>query len=727
MLNDKIRRHKILSVIGIVFSVLLLTLALIIIFSETIIKSLLEKKGGSALERELVIEGDFQIHWHWTYTSVHAEKIRLSNAPSYPDANMMTIETLDLTFKPLQLLRARLEFGDIVIDRPVLILEKKSVTDYNWKFPFLSEANAVNKIARPDDRHDFPIIESLQLKAGNLIYRDAVKGMNLNVKLDSMTGEGEERKDGKSRSKDNKELKISGTGSMQNQKFTLEAEGGSLKILRDTNKDYPLSLKLAMGATKINLDGTFKDPIKLTGVNASLNITGNNLADLFYLTAIPLPPTPPYKLSGQLTKAAGVWGYNNFKGEVGTSDLGGNLSYDTSKERGFLKADLVSNLLDSADLGGFIGLSPAGENAAPEQKKAAAEKKASAKLIPDVPLKLERLRATDLDVNLKAIKIVAPNLPFKGMDVRFNLKDGLLKLDPLNVVLADGTVDGAIEVDANKDIPPMKLNLNLHKLSLGQFFINTRFEKTSEGLFGGKVNLAGAGASLADVLATSNGELKLIMSGGRISQLLIEASDLDIAQAVPLFLGKDKATKIRCGVTDFGVEDGILTSKVVVLDTHDSLLVGNVSINLKRETINAKLDAKPKDSSIFALQAPIVLSGQLKSPSIGLDVKKVGNRGAAAVVLGTLLTPFAAILPFIERSDAENVDCRALLKNAELKTKDYTSKEIVDKESEKKDKSENNSAEKKDNDKKRDDKENDNKKVSSKASDKSKSSESSKR
>lgn len=657
-----IRRHKILSSIGVVLIIIVLLVSLIIIFSEPIVKSFLQKKGGEALARELVIEGDFKIKWHWTYTSLHAKKIRLSNANGYPEANMLTIESLDFTFKPLMLLKAQLEFGDIVIDRPILILDKKTTTDYNWNFPAFSKANAASEAVLPDNRHDFPIIQSLQLKAGNLIYRDAVRGMNLNVKLDSVKGEGVDDKD--NRSKD-KELKISGTGSMQNQKFTIEAEGGSLDYLRDSKKAYPLSLKVVMGATKVSLSGAFKDPIKLTGIDASLNISGNNMADLFYLTAIPLPPTPPYKLAGRLTKNGGVWGYESFKGEVGKSDLAGNLSYDTSKERGFLKANLVSNLLDSEDLGGFIGLPPSGETAAPEQKKAAAEKKASPKLIPDVPLKLERLRATDLDVTLKAVKIVAPNLPFKGMEVRFDLKNGLLKLDPLNVVLADGTVDGAIEVDANKDVPPMKLNLNLRKLSLGQFFANTRFAKTSEGFFGGKVNLDGVGASLADVLATSNGELILIMSGGKISQLLIEASDLDIAQAIPLFLGKDKSTKIRCGVTDFAVEDGILVSKVVVLDTDDSMVVGNVSINLKRETINAKLDAKPKDSSIFSIQTPIVLSGQLKAPSIGLDGKKLGSKGTAAVVLGSLLTPFAGILPFIEKGDAEHADCRTLLKNAQ--------------------------------------------------------------
>jgi uncharacterized protein involved in outer membrane biogenesis len=166
------------------------------------------------------------------------------------------------------------------------------------------------------------------------------------------------------------------------------------------------------------------------------------------------------------------------------------------------------------------------------------------------------------------------------------------------------------------------------------------------------------------VLATSNGEFTVIMSGGKISLLLIEASDLDIAQALPLFLGKDKSTKIRCGVTDFDVKDGILTSKVVILDTNDSLLVGNVTINMKHELISAKLDAKPKDSSIFSAQIPVVLSGHLKSPSVGLDTKKAGSKGTAAAVLGSLLTPFAAIIPFIEVGDAKNADCRALIDKA---------------------------------------------------------------
>ena len=154
------------------------------------------------------------------------------------------------------------------------------------------------------------------------------------------------------------------------------------------------------------------------------------------------------------------------------------------------------------------------------------------------------------------------------------------------------------------------------------------------------------------------------MSGGTISLLLVEASDLDIGQALPLFMGKDKATPIRCGVMDFDVKNGILKSKIFVLDTADSLLLGNVGIDMKRELISAKLDSKPKDNSLLSAQTPIIVSGELKKPSIGIDPARAGARGAAAAILGTLLTPFAAIIPFIEAGDVQNANCRALINEA---------------------------------------------------------------
>ncbi len=654
---ERIRSHKAGSIIGAVALTLLIAIIGIIVFSEPLVRWFVEERGSKTTGRELTIDGPLAIDWHWTYTAVHAKNIRLSNAEGYREPDMISIETLDLTIKPWKLLIGRLELGSISVEKPVIILERKSIDDANWNFPFMAESSDDSGSAFSN----FELKDRIEIKNGRLIFRNAVRELNLDLKLDSVKAESNDSLDKKIDKK--YEFTLSGNGKLQNRPLTVSVSGGSLDALRDPEADFPLLFKLNMGQTRVELNGVFNDAFNFSGIDATLKIVGDNLADLFYLTAIPLPPTPPYTLEGQLTKNGGVWGYDNFTGKVGESDLSGTLSYDVTGPRGFLKANLLSNVLDSADLGGFIGLPPSPENEAvtAEQKQAAAEKKASSRLIPDVPLNVERLRATDLDVTLKAKKINAPNVPFKGMEVRFLLKDGQLRLDPFNAVLADGTVDGAIVIDARPDIPPMSMKLNLRNLSLNKFFENTRFASTTKGFFGGNFSISGRGASLADVLGTSNGEMAIIMSGGQISLLLIEASDVDIGEALPLFLGKDKSTKIRCGVADFNVKEGQLNSKTFVLDTNDSTLVGRIGIDLKEEKIDARLDAKPKDNSILSARIPITLSGNLKSPRIGLDSEKAGARSAAAIALGTLLSPFAALLAFIESGDAKDADCRALI------------------------------------------------------------------
>lgn len=656
----RVRQHKFLSAIGAVILLLLIAIAGVIVFSEPLTRWAIEDKGSKATGRPLTIDGPLVIDWHWTYTSIHAKKIRLGNAAGYREPDMVSIDTLEFTLKPLKLLWGKLELGSVILEKPTVILERKALEETNWNFPAL--ANDKDK-SKEDDRvsDTFQINDRLTIRQGRIIFRDAVRNLALDVKVDSMGNANAALK-----KTEEYEFKLSGSGKLHGRPLTLDAAAGSLQSLRDAAADFPLHFKINMGQTRVEMKGVFNDPFNFSGVNVNLKITGDNLADLFYLTAIPLPPTPPYSLNGQLTKNNDVWGYSDFTGKVGKSDLSGSLSYDVSRPRGFLKATLFSNVLDSADLGGFIGLPPAldADNTTTEQQQAAAEKKESSKLIPDVPLNVERLRTTDLDVTLTAKEINAPNLPFKGMEVRFLLKEGQLTLDPFNVVLADGTVDGVINIDARADIPPMDMKLNFRKLSLNKFFENTRFATTTKGFFGGNLTLAGTGASLADVLGNSNGKTAIIISGGQISLLLIEASDVDLGEAIPLFLGKDKSTKIRCGVADFDVKDGQLNSKTFVLDTNDSTLVGNVGIDLKQEKIEARLDAKPKDNSLLSARIPITLSGKLKSPRIGLDAEKTGARGAAAIALGALLTPFAALLAFVDTGDAKDTDCHALISAA---------------------------------------------------------------
>jgi hypothetical protein len=57
----------------------------------------------------------------------------------------------------------------------------------------------------------------------------------------------------------------------------------------------------------------------------------------------------------------------------------------------------------------------------------------------------------------------------------------------------------------------------------------------------------------------------------------------------------------------------------------------------------------------------------LEKPRIGIEPEKALAQAAAATALGTLLTPVAAILAFVDPGLAKNADCAALLSQAESK------------------------------------------------------------
>lgn len=625
-----------------VFVAALLSVALFLVESDYARGKVAVAFSGH-LGREFSIDGPVDVTWHWKTPRVQAEKIRIANLAGSDAPYMMDIEKIDFRISIWKLLYGRLELPFVDITRPDFYLEKPDEKTNNWSFPDLSSAAVAREAVLPDERGDMPVIGKLQVREGVVTYKNAPRGIDATLNIDTVSG---------SQGKQGRIFIFKGEGRLDGQPFTLEATGGSLEYLRDTRRPFPLAFVLRAGKTVFSLDGTFKDPIRLTGLDTVLHLEGANLADLYYLLHVALPPTPKYKLDGQLAKEGDVWSFSDFSGSVGGSDLSGNVVYDAGGDKPLLKGDLLSKRMDVADLGGFIGYTPG--TARPMAVRS------QDRVIPDARLNLERLRSGDMDLTLKAARLVAPGWPLSGLDTRILLKDAVLKMDPLRFGLAQGKVDGSLVLDGSRQVPNVNIALDLHRLKLKGFFKGSRFDEFSEGAFDGQIYLKGSGISLARVLENSDGRIALVIPDGKISLALIEASDIDIAQLTPLLLGKDRTTDIRCGIADFTVVNGILKTNILVLDTEDTNLNGNARISLKDESLDAELNAKPKDPSILTLQAKILLSGKMKNPRVMIDPVSTAIRGASAAVLGALAPP-AAFLPFIGLGGGKDSNCKKLI------------------------------------------------------------------
>jgi uncharacterized protein involved in outer membrane biogenesis len=487
-----------------------------------------------------------------------------------------------------------------------------------------------------------PEIRQLSIDQGVVRYRDAIDVVDLSAHVSTQAEPAE------------RPTKVVFSGTYK--KIQMKGEAHTAPVLNLQNTDQPFSMRLHLtaGQTVIETDGEFTDFAHLSKVDARLKIRGPDWSRLYPFIALPLPTSPPYSFDGRLKRAGNETTYENFSGRVGSSDLSGTGTYARREPRPFLKADLHSKVLDLKDLGPIIG-------ARPQMTQPAKSPAVTGKVLPTEPFKLDRLNFMDADVTLNARQLRRPNqLPLDNLQAHIRLEKGVLGLDPLRFGIAGGEIDSTVALDARQDPIRGKANVRLKNARLNQLFPTIKLMKGSEGVVGANVQLAGRGNSVAALLGSASGEVGVAMSGGELSNLMVELVGLDGGEAIKFLVGGDRKTPIRCGVGSFKVRNGIATSETIVLDTEDTNIGGAGTLNLRDETIDVTLRPEPKDKSILAVRSPIRLHGPFADPDVSVKKGPIVARAGASILLG-LINPLAALIPLIETGPGKDSDCGALL------------------------------------------------------------------
>ena len=440
-------------------------------------------------------------------------------------------------------------------------------------------------------------------------------------------------------------LSLALKGTLQDKPLSIDFTGGSILELRDGDDPYPVDLKIAAGRTDFAMKGTFVDPIALEGADVAIDFSGPNLADIFPLFGVPTPPTPPYKLTGQVTRDGKVWKVENLDGRVGDSDIAGTATLDYGPDRPMLTADVTSQKLDFDDLGPLVGATPAygeGETASEEQARTGRRLVEQGKLFPDIPIAAERLRIMDMNVTLKAPNVLSrTELAVTSLDATVKLDNGRAVVDPFEMGVANGVLTGQLALNAREDVPSADADVTFHDLALAAFFKDSKYFETMGGTLSGKLYILGTGRSLAEIMASSNGDGVIEISQGAFSALLIEAAGVDLVEALILYIGDDTRVPIRCGAGRAVVKDGVAQFDRVVVDTADSVLYAHGGVNLLDQTVDLYITADAKDFSLIDLEAPVRVKGPLGDPE-------------------TSIAPDKLDIPFFEMGEAEDVDCGAL-------------------------------------------------------------------
>jgi uncharacterized protein involved in outer membrane biogenesis len=447
------------------------------------------------------------------------------------------------------------------------------------------------------------------------------------------------------------QIEIESKGTYAGQPIVSHFLGGALLSLRDAHHPYPIDIHVANGLTKASLVGTVENPLNFAGARLKLSFSGPDMAQLFPLTGIPIPQTPPFSISGNLDYAPPRFRFTNMEGRVGSSDLEGEIDADP---RAGTKPDVNMNLesrrVDLADLGGFLG-APAGKANLPGQdaaeKKAHAAAHASKDLFPSTPINLPKIRAADIHLRYRAEHIENKYTPFDKLVVAMDVQDGKITLHPLDFVVGNGDIASNISLTPGaNDLIHAVADAKFRHIELARVMQATHSFQ-GQGVLGGEARIDTDGNSMASMMGQGNGELKLVLvSAGNLSALLVDIAGLEFGNAVLSALGVPNRAKINCFVTDLPLNHGIVDTKAFLLDTEEGRVTGQGTIDLRSQTLDYALTTRAKHFSVGSLPGPIDLSGPITSPSIRPGAEVVARAGAATG-LG-ILTGFGALLPTIQ-------------------------------------------------------------------------------
>jgi uncharacterized protein involved in outer membrane biogenesis len=641
-------------------------------FATHSLHNLIENKASGGTGRKISFAEQMDFHWGWPVTGVTMQNVHIANFKQGTAPDMFSADSVFLSVDILSTIKGHLTLPEIKLDNPVILLEKDDKGNANWDFTSNAGGATAAKITKPEDRTDIPEIGHLLIKNGKLTFKDPDPKKPIGVTLAINTVAGSANKD--------EALHFVGTGNYQKQPFKLDVTGGSILTLKNTSKPYPIDMEMHVGNTLATLKGTMTDPVQFKGMNIELHLKGADASELFTIVGIALPPTPPYDVTGQLSLDGKIWNFKNFKGKLGGSDLGGNVSWDTTAKRPVLTGNFLSNNLDFKDLGGLVGAPPTKDKqVSAKQKQLGAKVAADPRLIPDTPLDISRLSSMDAHVSFTGKKI-ATTLPLDDFYMRVDLDNNLLQLNPIRFGTASGDIKAYMTINARVD--PVKIDGDFHfrRLALKPLFekLSDSLDKPNlaDGYIGGVAKLSGTGKSLRSMLATSNGEIGVGMEGGHLSDLVVRLLGLDVGNALGLYIGKDKPVPVRCIIGDFGVQNGLMGVRHLVIDTSVSNVKGDGTINLKNEDMNLTLTSDSKDKSLVTLNSPIRLTGTLKNPNVNLNYTNIAARGAAAAAVSLIAAP-VAIVAFIEPGLGENSPCHALAVDLRQKNRSKTGNESL--------------------------------------------------
>ncbi len=456
------------------------------------------------------------------------------------------------------------------------------------------------------------------LGAGRLAVRDRNTGARAEVLLER----------GSLRAEPGGPLAAELAGTLDGEPVTMRVGSGSLVDLVRADRRVPFDLRAAFAQAAVRIVGSLARPVADRDLEFAMSLEGPRLDALSRLARVALPPWGPYSVVGRLHLSRSGYEVSDMRVRVGSSVLRGDGSLDTtvSPPRAAVRLSAPQLQIDDFALRGWWPFerepsappAPAAEGVAADVERlrrqaAQASGEVERLLSPQV---LRRQNAT-LVVHVEEVLSGAERLGNGWLVAR--LEDGRADIGPVQVDVPGGRASlwlgyapSGRDVDAH-------VRLQAERFDYGILARRILPGTDLAGELSVDLDLRAEGArSLASAMERGNGSLDF-----RIWPVNLRAGvfDLWVANLFVALVAKvdpSEASSVNCGIGRFALEDGLLTSRELLLDTTRVRVSGEGSADFRDERLALRLTPRPKRAGFFSLATPVRVGGSFTRPEIGV-------------------------------------------------------------------------------------------------------------
>ncbi|HVJ56180.1 MAG TPA: AsmA-like C-terminal region-containing protein [Aliidongia sp.] len=572
-------------IIALVVCITVLAMAAAVIIAATIeLQPLVERYAARSLQRKLTF-GELRIRWG-VPLSVEIRDLHLANASWGSEPDMLSVAHLAAEIDPWPLLRGVLQYRKLTIEGAVLLLERDPAGQPNWHFSGSSKPSSGPIAIIPANRTQFPSLRDLSLTGTKFIYR-LPGSRDLRADLANMAIRSAD---------DSSAVTMDLDGAYNDMPVRVKAEMASFSDLRDAAKPFHTVLSMTPPSGTLAFDGTMTDPLNFDGVDGQLRIETQKLGTILTALGAGTDIEVPLRMSGTLDRSAEHWKLADAKGDLMGNAFTGELAL-TEAARGQPDQLAISLAFPRLDLEKLV--------AGAARPDVQARKSESLSLLLEAkPLFLIQARIDAGALSYGAVSV--KNAAARGQNGAGSISVGEISFDYGN---GHATMSGeGRSVAAGSRITA---RMDLSEIDMSDV---SRLLDAPGGEITGKLNgravLDMTGENLRQALAGSQGQAVLEMTKGGIDRALLEKVSTDVRA---LFRTNHDAADISCLLAVAILDGGVATVSPFRMRTQDATLVAGGTVDIARQKVDLSIGTVRESTSLFALDVPMRLVGDLGS------------------------------------------------------------------------------------------------------------------